>query len=128
LSLGGIDKYIGRDDDRRLAVILEPYGVVQTARYAGPSISEAFDNEVALLQYLLAQLVGGRPGRRELAVMLDFDVWQKLIQALLNVLQHDVPARLVDVEQSDSAHYAFGARCQGASDWYAFVGRVKNSH
>jgi hypothetical protein len=39
LSLGGVDKYIGRDDDRGFAVILEPYGVVQTARYAGPSIS-----------------------------------------------------------------------------------------
>jgi hypothetical protein len=49
LSLGGVDKHVGCDDNRWLAVILEPYCVVQTARYARPSISEAFDNEVALL-------------------------------------------------------------------------------
>jgi hypothetical protein len=74
LSLGGIDKHVGRDDNRRLAVILEPYCVVQTARYAGPSIGEAFDNEVALLQHLLTQVIGGRTGRRQFPIMFDFDV------------------------------------------------------
>jgi hypothetical protein len=49
LSLGRIDKHIGRDYYRWFAVILEPYGVVQTARYARPSIGQPFDNEVALL-------------------------------------------------------------------------------
>ena len=49
LSLGSIDKNVGGDDNRRLTVILEPYCVVQTARYTCPSIGEAFDNEVALL-------------------------------------------------------------------------------
>jgi hypothetical protein len=74
LSLGGIDKHVSRDHNRRLAVILEPYCVVQTARYAGPSIGEAFDNEVALLQHLLTQVIGGRTGRRQFPIMFDFDV------------------------------------------------------
>jgi hypothetical protein len=52
LNFGRIDKHVGRDDDRRLAVILEPYCVVQTARYAAPSIGQPFDDEVALLQHL----------------------------------------------------------------------------
>lgn len=49
LSLCRVDKDVGRNYDRRLAVILEPNCIVQTARYAGPSIGESFDNEVALL-------------------------------------------------------------------------------
>jgi hypothetical protein len=52
LSFGRIDKNVGRDDDRRLAVILEPYCVVQTARYAAPSIGQPFNDEVTLLQHL----------------------------------------------------------------------------
>jgi hypothetical protein len=52
LSFGRVDKNVGRDDNRRLAVILEPYCVVQTARYAAPSIGQPFNDEVALLQHL----------------------------------------------------------------------------
>jgi hypothetical protein len=75
LSLGGVDKYVGRDNNRRLAVILEPYCVVQTARYARPSIGEAFDNEVALLQHLLAQVVSRGPCGGQLAVIIYGNIW-----------------------------------------------------
>jgi hypothetical protein len=63
LSLSGINKHVSRNNNRRLTVILKPYCVVQTARYARPSVGQAFNDEVALAQHLLAQFLCRGPRR-----------------------------------------------------------------
>jgi hypothetical protein len=52
--IGSDDKHIGSDNDRRLAIILEPTLSCKPHVYAGPSINENCDNGVALRQHLLA--------------------------------------------------------------------------
>jgi len=74
LRLGRIDEGICRDDDRRLTICFEPHGIVQTARYAAPSIGESFDDEVTFLHHLAPHPFGRGPRRSWLAILLDLDI------------------------------------------------------
>ena len=54
LSGGGFDEFGRRDTDRRNSVGLEIRQVMRTARRAGASVSQSFDNDVHFADDLLA--------------------------------------------------------------------------
>lgn len=53
LSGGGIDEFGGRDTDRRYSVGFQIRQVMRTARRAGASVRQPFDNETHLAHDLL---------------------------------------------------------------------------
>src|SRR5215471_13825160 len=73
--------------------------VVHTARRAGPSISEGFDDCVALDADLIAQIHWCRLRERRLAEAKDLNAAPR--QQLLQSVQEDVTPRLRDVEETD---------------------------
>ena len=68
----------GRQRDRRLALNLEPYRVMQTARGTGASVSQGFDQKVVVLEDLRPERVRCRFGEGRLRVALDADAGQPL--------------------------------------------------
>src|SRR5258708_518319 len=101
LGVGGFDE-LGRGyEDGRAAFGLEVGRVMHTARRAGPSIGEGFDDEVALAEDLLQQRPRSRSREGRLAEPLDLRA--ALVEQLLEPVEEDVAAGLRDVEQRHPA-------------------------
>src|SRR5258706_7493708 len=99
LRLRSLNKLGRRDADRRNATLLEVRHVMRTARYARPSVAEAFDDQIDLAGDLLLQRQRRRPGVGRLLVALDRDA--ALLEPLVETVEEYVAARLGDVEQAD---------------------------
>ena len=80
LVAGGLDELRGGDEDAGLALQFEEDGVVHTARRAGSSISERFDDEVALLQDRIFDRLRGRLGDGRLHEAPRLDAGRALVQ------------------------------------------------
>ena len=65
LGMGGFDELGGRDISGRNPLLFQGDDIVRTARDAGPSIAEGFDDRVALLAQFCFERLGrcARHGR-----------------------------------------------------------------
>ena len=72
---------------------------MRTARYAGPSVAQAFDDEVDFGGDLLLQRQRRRPGIGRLPVALDRDA--AFVEPLLEPVEEHIAPRLGDVEEPD---------------------------
>ena len=80
LGAGRVTELARGDRNRRDALDLEPYRVMQTARGTGASVGQRFDDEVVVLPDVLAQLRRRGLGERRLGVAVDLDARQRLRQ------------------------------------------------
>ena len=62
--------------NRRLALNLEPYRVMQTARGTGASVSQGFDQKIVVGKNLRPQRIRRRLGEGRLCVALYLNAWQ----------------------------------------------------
>src|SRR6202045_1650318 len=99
LRLGPLNELGRRDADRRNATLLEVRHVMRTARYARPSVAEAFDHQIDFAGDLLLQRQRGRAGVGRLLVALDRDA--AFPEPLVETVEEHIAARLGDVEQAD---------------------------
>src|SRR5271169_5520410 len=101
LGLGGgtFDELRGGDAHRRNAASFEIRHVMRTARNAGPSVGQSFDDEVDFGGDLLPQWQRRHPRVCGLRVVLDRDA--ALADPLAETVQKHVAARLGDVEDAD---------------------------
>src|SRR5437763_4766077 len=99
LRLRSLNELGRRDADRRNATLLEVRHVMRTARYARPSVAEAFDDQIDLAGDLLLQRQGRRAGVGRLLVALDRDA--ALPEPLVEAVEEYIAARLGDVEDAD---------------------------
>ena len=128
LCLGRIFEGCGGEKERGSAVDFEPGRVVHTARGAGSSVGERFDNEVAFLLYLAEKRGGRRLGEGGLAVALDGDVGSLVGDEFGEAVDEDIAARLGDVEQTDGAAEGFWSRGELPLWRAALVGRIEDLH
>lgn len=97
LGGGGVDELGGGDTDRRDAVGLEIRKIMRTARCAGASVRQAFDDDVDFRDDLLAQGDRRRLRNRRLHVALDGDA--TLGQPFVQPIEEHIAAGFRDVEQ-----------------------------
>ena len=98
LCLGRVCEGCGGEKERGSAVDFEPGSVVHTARGAGSSVGERFDNEVAFLLYLAEKRTGCGLGESRLPIALDGDVWSLPGDQFGEAVDEDITARLGDIK------------------------------
>src|ERR1700730_10188233 len=96
---GTLDELGGGDADRWNAACFEIRHVMRTARNAGPSVGQSFDDEVDFGGDLLPQRQGRHPRIGRLGVVRDGDA--ALREPLAETMQKHVAARFGDVENAD---------------------------
>src|SRR6476620_4027760 len=99
LRLRSLNKLGRRDADRRNATLLKVRHVMRTARYARPSVAEAFDDQIDFAGDLLLQRQGRRAGVGRLLVALDRDA--AFLQPLVEPVEKHIAAGLRDIEDAD---------------------------
>src|SRR3984893_14207458 len=99
LRLRPLNELGRRDADRWNATLLKVRHVMRTARYARPSVGEAFDDQINFAGDLLLERQRRRAGVGRLLVALDRDA--AFLEPLVEAVEEHVAARLGDVEQAD---------------------------
>src|SRR5205814_7874859 len=99
LRLRALNKLRRRHAHRWNTTRLKVCHVMRTARYAGPSVAQPFDDEVDFGGDLLPQRQGRYPGVGWLGIVLERDT--ALSEPFAQPLQEHVAARLRDVENAD---------------------------
>src|SRR6516164_5365387 len=97
---------------------------MRTARNAGPSVGQSFDNEVDFGGNLLPQRQRSHPSIGRLGVVLDGDA--ALADALAEAVQKHIAARFGDVENADRQPVELFRPGQARSDGRtSFRGRIE---
>src|SRR5689334_2730770 len=125
---GAFDEFGGGDADSGNAARFEIRHVMRTARNAGSSVGQPFDDEVDFAGDLLPQRQRRDPRIGRLCVMLDGDA--ALGQPLAEPVQKHIAARLGDVENADPEPVeTLGSRQARPDHRTSLRGRVqKHSH